>query len=314
MSRSWTSSFRAAARGRERSPCARSGGSPVPPPFATWSGPPPTPTRACAALASIRKPEALEALRRLLSDPDAGVRAAAAHAAETAHAVGLAPELRRMTGDQHLGARLSAVSALAAVGDGEARPSLQGMAASDDPFTAMRAGLQLARMGEAQPILDAVARALVDKRWTARVAACTTVSVLHDRVGLQLIEKALRDPEPRVRLAAARALLAGRPDLREPAVRTTLSVQHLSCGKPGRPPALAELCVDASDLLVRAGHGAGMEMLKQLARRGATPELRLSALRAALLLAPNRWLALDGLADPEWRNALSAASWIYRAR
>jgi HEAT repeat protein len=267
---------------------------------------------AASALGSLRKPEVVPTLRQLLGDPDPGVRASAARSAEMLKSSALALELRRMTTDQHLSARLCAVSALAAVGDGEAKPALQSLATSDDLFTAMRAGAQLARLGDTQPVLDAVARALVDKHWTMRVAACTTVSMLHDRVGLQLVEKATRDPEPRVRLAAARTLLAGRPDLREPAVRTALSVQQLSCAKAARTAGLGDLCVDASDLLVRAGNGSGMEMLKDLTRHGATAELRLSALRSALMLAPNKWLALDGLGDAEMLNALYAASWTYR--
>jgi HEAT repeat protein len=267
---------------------------------------------AATALGATRKPEALPPLLRLLEDRAGTVRADAIAALAALAAADALPAIRKHAQDPYLGARLAAAEALATLEGAAGRDSLRALARGADLSLALRAGQQLARLGEPQPVLDAIAKALVDRRATLRVAACVTAASLRDRVGVELALRALRDVEPRVRLAAARAVLSRRSLDRAPAIAAATAIERLSCR--GEPSAISveatELCMQAAEVLVRAGQAS--TILPRLARSARAPELRISALRIALAEAPDLRLAVDALADPDGRVVLAAATWLYR--
>lgn len=264
------------------------------------------------SLAATRQKEALSPLMKLLEDRSPRVRADAAAASGSLGNRDAAAPLHKLTGDAVVPVRLAAASALADLGDRAARGALRELAASPDLAVALRAGLRLAKLGEVQPVLDAVAQGLVDRRWTLRAAACNTAGSVKDSVAHDLVLKGLEDPEPSVRLAAARAVFAHRGQGSQPALQTAASVSQLAC--PGKDPSLAmtSLCVQSAELLLRAGNARGRSLLHELARRASVPSLRLEALRAALTFDGERAVAVEAMADPDGKVALAAAAWIYR--
>ncbi len=266
---------------------------------------------AAAALGGLRKKkaEALAAVLTLLGDADASVRSEAVSSAARLGDKGAAVRLRQLISDPHLGVRLAVVVALADLQDGEAAAGLREIAGGDDVPAALRASLRLAKLGEVQPALNAIAKGLVDRRWPVRAAACNAASSLKDTVAPQLLEKALRDPEPRVRLTAARAVLAH--GQREQAIRVATSIKQLAC--PGKPDAQrAELCERAAEILALSGEGDGVPTLSGLVSRAPTAETRLSALRLALGIGRDRGLALTAIADTDPTVAIAAAAWLYK--
>ena len=177
-------------------------------------------------------------------------------------------------------------------------------ARGEDPYVRLRAGRALLRRGEDQPLLDAVARGLVHRRWTVRAAALNAATSARHPVARQLAARALSDPQPAVRLAAARLLLSDR-EVKPRAVRVARGVYALTCG--GTDP---WLCVQAAEVLARAGEARGLDTLRRLARRGKLAQVRAAALRAALLLGPDPGLALEALADDGYQVRHAAAWWI----
>jgi HEAT repeat protein len=267
---------------------------------------------AATALGATRKREAVPHLLRLVEDSEGTVRSDALTALAELGGPERAPAFRKHAGDPYLGARLAAATGLAALRDGGARDLLRELARGDDLSLALRAGQRLAKLGEVQPALDAIAKSLVDRRWTLRVAACVTAASLGDPVAVELAVRALRDREPRVRLAAARAVLARRKLDPRRAIDAARAIERVSCrGDLGRLTAEAgDLCLQAAELLSRAGEPTAL--LSRIARAASSPELRSSALRAALVEGADRKLAVDALSDGDGRVVIAAASWLYR--
>jgi HEAT repeat protein len=252
-------------------------------------------------------PRALPTLQRLLSDPDRLVRAEAAAAAGRLRLNETAPRLGQILAqDPYKGARVAAARALCRLPPELGLPAL-GPAARDRQQLplALVAGACLARHGQDQPLLNAIAMGLVDRRWTVRVAACNAATAVGQRVARALTLPALRDPEPRVRVAAARALHQQRP---AEASRTLRSLHALTCGPRGP----ASVCLQAAELLLALGDGQGRRTLIRLARRAQQAPRRVQALRAALRAGVPRRLAVEALADPSPQVVLAAAAWLYR--
>jgi len=253
---------------------------------------------------------ALGLLSRLAGDRDRSVRLAAINALGRLRLARAARFVRSALDDSYIGVRLAAVLALAEIEGQAARPKLREVAAGGDLPAALRAGVRLARMHEDQPVLDAIAKALVDKQWTVRAAGCNAgASLAGHRVARKLIaDTALRDPEPRVRIAAARAVLALGD--RGAAARTAALLQGLACRADTQP--MESLCLQAAEVLLRGGNRVGLRELERLAHRGKVPHHRQEALRLALTGGGLLRLALDALADADPKVAVAAAVEVYR--
>ncbi len=262
---------------------------------------------AAQALARAGTLAALAPLRTLARDKDRDVRLAAVRALGRLAEPAAAKTLRLALADDDLAVRLAAASALGRSAGADARADLRRLALGKDPLLSLRAAVALAQVGAVQPALNAIARGLVDRNESVRIAALTAASSLSDPVAKRLARKATRDPQPRVRLAAARTLFSHQRTL---ALGVARSIHRLACRKAGGD--LWSLCVDAADLLARAGVAAGHRTLARLARKDASPVVRLAALRWALLRAAPSDLARDALADRDPRVSLAAARWLYR--
>ncbi len=207
--------------------------------------------------------------------------------------------------DRHLGVRLAAVEALRRGASPAVRPALVRLARSRRPYMALRAGLAMLRAGRDQPLLDAVARGLVHQRWTVRVAALNAAATSGHKVAAELARRALADVDPRVRLAAARLLLTV-PSARSLALRRARGVWQVACESDRAPG----LCIQAAEVLARAGVHRGTRTLARLARRGKEAHVRATALRVALLTHPDATLARDSLADRNHEVRHAAAWWV----
>jgi len=268
--------------------------------------------RAAAArgLAHIKDQRALPHLRKLMQDPQGTVRAAAIAAVGRLGFPSGAPPLRWLLQDPFPGARLAAATALHALLGKEALPLLRTVAGQDDLPLALQAGMHLAAHGEVQPVLNAVAKSLVDKSWTVRAAGCNSAGSVQDRVALSLLQRALRDSEPRVRLAAARATY--HQGNKQAAALAANSLHSLFCQVPTKAGNEdSPLCQQAASLWARAGEPKGLDTLKRLSLQGAAPGIRSTALGLALQLGAGPDHAIQALADPTPAVALKAATWLY---
>jgi HEAT repeat protein len=263
---------------------------------------------AADALAVTRRREALEPLRRLLADRDPWVRADAARAISSLGLAEGAAVLRGAAADAVPGVRLAVAVALCDLKDEGAKATLAALAAGDDLTVALRAALRLSRLGDAQPALNAIAKALVDRRWPVRAAGCNAASSVKSAVVVALLQRALKDPVPAVQMAAARATFSR--GAQESAAATARAIFATACRTRG--PASVEMCLEAAELLARAGQEDGRSTLAHLARLASPPERRLEALRAALIFVGRLTLAIDALPDPDPRVSIAAAAWIYR--
>lgn len=291
-----------------------------------------------AALMLARTPEGAAVLGRLLTSPDSGVQASALLATVRLKGAATLPalicrathrdpgvRLAAITGlgrlkrspkisgllvaaleDRHLGVRLAAVESMGQQPTPAALTALGRLAGAKDPYLALRAGLALYGRGEDRPLLGALARGLAHPRWTVRAAALNAVISSQHPAASKLAARALTDTQPRVRLAAARLLLSDRAT-RPRALRVAFVASTLAC-RAGTNEAL--LCVQAAEVLARAGLAAGMTTLERLARQEQEVQVRAAALRTALLIRPDHRLALESLADPGPQVRLTAAGWI----
>lgn len=267
---------------------------------------------AARGLGAVGTPAALAVLRRLAVDPSTAVRYAAARSLGKFEASQARAALQRLAEDDEHTVRRAALGALARKHPEAAAVVLRRIARGDELGEALDAGRLLARAGQPQPVLDAIAKALVDKRWTLRAAAVNTASSVDDRVALRLVRPALRDPQPAVRMAAARALATHHAG-RAKALRVAASLLQLGCRtKKDERPALADLCLQSAELLGRYGDRRGMRRLHQLARSAPSWQRRARALEIALRQRHAGRLALAALGDEEPRVALVAALHLYR--
>lgn len=252
--------------------------------------------------------EALPLLTKLVSDKDKGVRVEAIRALGTLGLPQGVSAVSKALKDPYPGVRVAAVIALADLQSDAAKPALAKIAAGDDLSLALRAGVRLSRMGSVQPVLNAIARTLVSRQWTLRVAGCNAAGSVKDRVALRLVARVLKDPEPAVRIAAARAVFAH--NRQEVGLITVRSLHSLACG--AKDEQMESLCLQAAELLTRAGKSSGRASLARLSHRGKTPTLRISALRSALALGAHLSVALKALPDKDPKVRVAAAIQIYK--
>jgi HEAT repeat protein len=146
--------------------------------------------------------------RRLRSDPDEAVRAAAATALARLATGDLAADAKQALADKALAVRLAAIDLVVAA---KQTQLLAGLAEDPDPMLATEAAIALKRTDLAA---RALARAAASDSWTTRAgAANTAIRALGETDGQALVVKLLADKELEVRLAAARALAhSGRQD------------------------------------------------------------------------------------------------------
>jgi len=258
----------------------------------------------------VGKEAAVGLLGRLAHDPERSVRRDAVAALGRLGRPAGAKIVRAALKDPYIGVRVAAVLALAELEGDRAIPMLRELAEEDDLPTALRAGVRLARMGEDQPVLNAIAKGLVDGSWTVRAAACNAAASLGGKhaVARKLVaDRALRDPEPRVRAAGARAVLALGDE--SAAGRTAALLQALSCSARGKE--MEALCLQAAEVLLRSGNRSGLHELERLTRGAREPAHRAEALRIALTGGGLLETAADALADPEPTVAVAAATDIY---
>jgi HEAT repeat protein len=260
-------------------------------------------------LGGVKDDLVLEPLGRLVRDKDRGVRAAAVASLGRAGRKGGMDMVETALNDEYLGVRLAAVLAFAELGGTGVKQRLRELAWSQDLPTAYRAGAKLVGMGEDQPLLNAVAKGLVDKKWSVRAAACNAASTIKQHtVALKLVRRALRDPEPRVRAAAARAVLAQGD--KTAAARVGGLLVGLGCKSSDTE--LEAVCIQGAEVLLRAGDRSGLKHLEQLALKAKTAPHRREALRIALTGGALLELAVDVLPDPDADTAVAAAVQIYK--
>ena len=251
----------------------------------------------------------LEPLGRLVRDKDRVVRAAAVAAVGRAGCKGGMDMVETALNDSYLGVRLAAVLAFGELGGTGVKQRLRELAWSQDLPTAYRAGAKLARMGEDQPLLNAIAKGLVDKKWTVRAAACNAVSTIkQNSVALKLARRALRDPEPLVRAAAARAVLSQGD--KTAAARVGGLLIGLGCKSSDGD--METVCIQGAEVLLRTGDRSALKHLERLALKAKKAAHRREALRIALTGGSLLELAADVLPDPDPDVAIAAAVLIYK--
>ncbi len=265
---------------------------------------------AAAGALALTGPGGVEPLLKLLGDKEREVRVAAARALGELKQGSARKALAKALADDYLAARLAAAEALGKLGDARSKPALRKLASSEDLITALGAGKALARLGEVQPALDAIARAMELGDGPARVAACNAAVTLEDRVAGQLTARGLKDADPAVKMAAARAARA-HGDVTA-AVRAARAVLAASCSKKAAGESDGPRCLSAAELLAQEKVREGSRELKRLATAATEPALRLQALNANLRLAPEHDLAVTAVGDKDPRVSVAAAAWLYK--
>jgi HEAT repeat protein len=142
------------------------------------------------------------------------------------------PALAKLVTDQHVEVRREAILALAAIGPAAAPASANIVPALDDTLTCAAAVYALGCIGNVSDEAEAKIRkhALDDPDKIVRVASIWATAKLHFdskqylRRATQALAKMLKDPEPRVRAAAANALavLNPGPDITLPVMEEVL--------------------------------------------------------------------------------------------
>ncbi len=145
--------------------------------------------------------EAAPLLERQLRHADEGVRATAALALARLRTGDLAALAGRALAVRALAVRLAGVELLRAAGQTAALTALAG---DPDPMVALEAAIAVKDPARAEQALE---RAAASERWTIRAGAANMAARAVDRTRAAAIARRLAgDPEPGVRLAAARTL------------------------------------------------------------------------------------------------------------
>lgn len=263
---------------------------------------------AARSLAACKHPSAGAALRGLYADKDRSVRYAAIRGlSRIAVATDLSFFLTAGV-DSYLGNRLAAIEALAQIGGSKAIQVLLAFAQGDAYFEALRAGVALAKHHRVQPGLNAIAKSLRDRRLEVRLAALSAAAGISDPVVPKLVEPALRDPSPRLRLSAARYLL--RQHASHGAARKVILASVTAfCGSKTEDLAL---CHDAAAQAASWGDRKSTQVLFTAARKAKTPATRRGAIALALPLRGGNKLAVELMSDADPRIRLVAAAWILK--
>lgn len=229
-------------------------------------------------LGQLRDREAEDLLERQLRHSDEGVRAQAARALARIGIGDLAGYARRALADRALGVRLAGIE-LAVVA--RMTDDLMKLAEDPDPTVASEAAITTK-----QPALiaRAIDRAAAHEAWNIRAGAVLLAGRGLDKAGAAALARKLAgDREPRVRIAAARALTADR----------ALAIATLTQAMTGANE------LQAATALAELGDPKGLATLDRLVRdRAATSDGRASAAaahRSARKITPGLVAALaDG--------------------
>ena len=156
-------------------------------------------------LGQLKVKEAGDVLERQLRHTDEGVRAAAALAIARIGQGDLPALAKRALADKALAVRLAGIELLLAA---KQTDELVKLAQDDpDPILAAEAAFAARRQDLATKALD---RAVGAEGWSTRAGAANMATRAAGKSsGLQLARKLLADPDPRVKLAAARVLAHG---------------------------------------------------------------------------------------------------------
>jgi hypothetical protein len=262
---------------------------------------------AIAALARRGDGAAEELAAALARDDAPSVRAAAVAALGQLGARRHRELVHAALDDPQLGVRLAAIGALARLDRG-APERLIALAASSDRYLALRAAVQLPRLGHPRPALETVARAVADPRPEVRVAAMNAAGEL-GADGAALATPLCRDPDPGVRLSAARAALHARDerDTRRAPDPPAPCLTALRGALDG-PRAL-----EAAEELARRDEPAARTLLRALVTRaGADVATRRAALSVVATWPDAEPLLVAALADDEPLVRLPAAAALLR--
>jgi len=244
-------------------------------------------------LGVVKAKAAGEVLERQLRHPDEGVRAAAALALARIGQGDLAGLAKRALADKALAVRLAGIELLLAA---KQTAELIRLADDPDPIVAAEAAFAARRQDLATKALD---RAVGSEGWTIRAGAATMASRASGKThALVIARKLLSDPEPRVRLAAARVLAhAGE---RGPAIEVFVAALTTGAG---------DAALGAATDLAGLGDQRGLEVLDAMVRDGkSTADQRAaaaSAHRSARKVTPG---LVAALADPNGVVRVEAAT------
>ncbi len=206
--------------------------------------------------------EAAPLLERQLRSPDEAVRAAAAMALASIGAGDLAALGKQALADRALAVRLAGVRLLHAA---KQPAELIALVEDPDPMVALEAAITT---GDPALALKALERAAAAEKWTIRAGAANMAARAADRTRAAAIAKRLAgDPEPGVRLAAARALAS----TGEQAAAIELFAAALT----------GDSALSAATDLARLGDARGLELLDRTVRdAAAAPDARAAAAAA----------------------------------
>jgi len=214
-------------------------------------------------LGMIKDKEAIDLLERQLRHTDEGVRASAASALARIGQGDLAKFAHKALADKALAVRLAGVELLAAA---KLTDELVKIAQDDaNPIVAAEAALAARRGDLATRALD---RAAGDDGWTIRAGAANIATrMIGGSSAVALARKLLADPEPRVRLAAAR-VLAHNGDRKA-------AVDVFAAALTG------DTALSAATDLADLGDARGLDTLDAMVRDAkASPDLRAAAASA----------------------------------
>jgi len=243
-------------------------------------------------LGSLRDANAVALLTRRMKDPDESVRAAAASALARIGAGDLVAAGKQALADHSLAMRLAGIELYVAAKQTDA---LLPLAESDpDATLAVEAAIAVRRPELATRALD---RAAADERFTIRRGAANlAVRAVGKEAARGVLGKLAKDPEPGVRLAAARALLHSG----DAATAVPILVDALGN---------VEFAISAAQDLAAEGNARGFAVLDATARdANADPALRLAAViahRGAHRITPG---LVAALADPNGLVRAEAAA------
>ncbi len=213
-------------------------------------------------LGQIKAKEAGEVLERQLRHTDEGVRAAAALALARIGQGDLNALAKKALADKALAVRLAGIELLLAAKN---TAELVRVAEDPDPIVAAEAAIAARRPDLATKALD---RAVGAEGWTIRAGAAVMASRATGKASaLTLARKLLADPEPKVRLAAARVLAhAGE---RGPAIEVFAAALT------------GDSALNAATDLAGLGDERGLKVLDTMVRDAkATPDQRAAAASA----------------------------------
>lgn len=213
-------------------------------------------------LGQLKAKDTGELLERQLRHTDEGVRAAAALALARIGQGDLAGLARRALADKALAVRLAGIELLVAA---KQTAELVQLADDPDPMFAAEAAFAAHRPDLATRALD---RAVGAEGWSIRAGAANMATRAAGKAsGLALARKLIADPEPRVRLAAARVLAH--------AGERAAAIEVFAAALAG------DSALNAATDLAGLGDERGLKALDAMVRDGkATPDQRAAAASA----------------------------------